>query len=48
VLRRYGWGQAFHFASRTAGQSFEESIVAHEKRLADFLRVGKEHRILVN
>eukprot|EP00048_Salpingoeca_helianthica_P014351 m.221273 g.221273 ORF g.221273 m.221273 type:complete len:352 (-) comp15755_c0_seq1:620-1675(-) len=42
----YGWGQAFHFASRTAGQSFEESIVAHEKRLADFLRVGKDQHVL--
>jgi len=42
----YGWGQAFHFASRTEGQSFDESLVAHEHRLASFLKVGKEHKIL--
>jgi len=42
----YGWGQAFHFASRSTGQSFDESIIAHEKRLADFLRVGKDKRVL--
>jgi len=42
----YGWGQAFHFASRSEGQSFDESILAHEKRLADFLKVGSEHKIL--
>jgi len=42
----YGWGQAFHFASRVEGQTFEESIVAHEHRLADYLKVGKEQRVL--
>jgi len=42
----YGWGQAFHFASRSDGQSFDDSLVAHEHRLASFLKVGKEHRIL--
>jgi sterol 24-C-methyltransferase len=47
LISRYGWGQAFHFASRTEGQSFDESLVAHEHRLASFLKVGKEHKILV-
>jgi len=42
----YGWGQAFHFASRAEGQSFDDSLIAHEHRLAKFLKVGKEHKIL--
>lgn len=29
----YGWGQSFHFATRTKGQSFEESILEHEMYL---------------
>jgi sterol 24-C-methyltransferase len=42
----YGWGQAFHFGPRTEGQSFDSSLVGHEQRLADFLKVGKGQRIL--
>jgi sterol 24-C-methyltransferase len=37
----YGWGQAFHFAPRYMGESFEESIERHEYYLA--LRAGWNH-----
>eukprot|EP00735_Rhodelphis_limneticus_P015120 TRINITY_DN927_c0_g1::TRINITY_DN927_c0_g1_i1::g.16073::m.16073 TRINITY_DN927_c0_g1::TRINITY_DN927_c0_g1_i1::g.16073 ORF type:complete len:379 (+),score=120.58,sp/Q6ZIX2/SMT1_ORYSJ/46.60/7e-94,Sterol_MT_C/PF08498.5/1.6e-22,Methyltransf_31/PF13847.1/7.4e-13,Methyltransf_23/PF13489.1/7.9e-12,CMAS/PF02353.15/2.4e-11,Methyltransf_11/PF08241.7/1.5e-09,Methyltransf_11/PF08241.7/9.5e+03,Methyltransf_11/PF08241.7/2.6e+03,Methyltransf_12/PF08242.7/4e+03,Methyltransf_12/PF08242.7/2.3e-08,Methyltransf_12/PF len=34
----YGWGQSFHFAPRTFGESFHESLRRHEYYLA--LRLG--------
>jgi sterol 24-C-methyltransferase len=37
----YGWGQAFHFAPRYMGESFEEALERHEYYLA--LRAGWNH-----
>jgi sterol 24-C-methyltransferase len=34
----FGWGQSFHFAPRTRGETFRESILRHEHWLA--LRLG--------
>ena len=36
----YGWGSSFHFAPRVPGESFRESLVRHEHRLVDVLRLG--------
>ena len=33
----YGWGRSFHFASRVPGESFRESLIRHEHRIADAL-----------
>ena len=33
----YGWGRSFHFAPRVPGESFRESIVRHERNMADAL-----------
>ena len=33
----YGWGRSFHFAPRVPGETFRESIVRHERNLADAL-----------
>lgn len=42
----YGWGQAFHFAPRYAGEGFEESLERHEYYLA--LRAGwnDKHKLI--
>ena len=33
----YGWGGSFHFAPRVPGESFEASLVRHERYLARVL-----------
>ncbi len=33
----YGWGRSFHFAPRVPGESFEESLVRHQRFLAGAL-----------
>lgn len=35
----YGWGRSFHFAPRVHGESFRESIVRHERFLAQALEL---------
>jgi len=35
----YGWGQAFHFAPRFKGQSFDESIAHHELKIAEAVKM---------
>jgi sterol 24-C-methyltransferase len=35
----YGWGRSFHFAPRTPGQSFKESLALHERNMADALNL---------
>lgn len=36
----YGWGKSFHFAPRVPGESFRESLIRHERRIADALELG--------
>ena len=36
----YGWGESFHFAPRSVGESFPSSVARHQHRLA--LRLGLE------
>ena len=33
----YGWGRSFHFAPRMPGETFKESLVRHERNLANAL-----------
>ncbi len=33
----YGWGRSFHFAPRVPGESFEASLVRHQRHLAQVL-----------
>lgn len=33
----YGWGRSFHFAPRVPGESFEASLIRHERFLAEAL-----------
>lgn len=35
----YGWGKSFHFAPRVQGESFEESLVRHERFLAQAMEL---------
>lgn len=35
----YGWGRSFHFAPRERGESFKESLIRHERNLADALKL---------
>lgn len=42
----YGWGQSFHFATRTKGQSFEESILEHEMYLGRKMKLKEGMNVL--
>ena len=35
----YGWGRSFHFAPRVPGESFGDSLVRHQRKLADTLEL---------
>lgn len=41
-----GWGESFHFAHTLKDESHIDSIVRHEKRIADTLKVGPGKHIL--
>lgn len=42
----YGWGQSFHFAPRHRVESFQESLIRHEHRLALKLGLQPEMKVL--
>ncbi len=42
----FGWGQSFHFAPREKGEAFKDSLVRHERYLADALRLRPGMRVL--
>jgi sterol 24-C-methyltransferase len=42
----HGWGQSFHFATRTKGESFDTSLARAEHYLALRLGLGKGMRVL--
>ena len=42
----FGWGQSFHFAPRHRGESFEASLLRHQRFLADRLALKPGIRVL--
>ena len=42
----FGWGQSFHFAPRRLGESFKESLLRHERYLADRLSLRAGMQVL--
>jgi len=42
----FGWGQSFHFAPRHRGESFEASLLRHQRFLADRLGLTPGMRVL--
>ncbi|WP_420438360.1 sterol methyltransferase [Candidatus Palauibacter sp.] len=42
----FGWGQSFHFAPRRRGESFEASLLRHQRFLADRLALKPGMRVL--
>jgi len=36
----YGWGQSFHFSPRRKGESFNNSIIRHEQRIGEAIRLA--------
>lgn len=42
----YGWGQSFHFAPRTAGETVKESLLRYEHNLALKLKLTAGQRVL--
>ena len=41
----FGWGRSFHFAPRSAGESFAASLARHEHYLADKLGLRPDMRV---
>lgn len=35
----YGWGQSFHFSPRRRGETFAQSIIRHEERIGDSIKL---------
>ena len=42
----YGWGRSFHFASRKRHESFKDSVIRHERFLAEAIGVRPGMRLL--
>mmetsp|Transcript_12341 Transcript_12341/g.23406 ORF Transcript_12341/g.23406 Transcript_12341/m.23406 type:complete len:370 (-) Transcript_12341:537-1646(-) len=42
----YGWGQAFHFAPRNKGESFDASIIRHEVKIAESIKMKPGMKVL--
>ncbi len=42
----FGWGQSFHFAPRRRGESFKESLLRHQRFLADQLSLKPGMQVL--
>mmetsp|Transcript_36001 Transcript_36001/g.78555 ORF Transcript_36001/g.78555 Transcript_36001/m.78555 type:complete len:372 (-) Transcript_36001:383-1498(-) len=42
----YGWGQSFHFAPRNRGESFDQSIIRHELKIADQIKLKPGMKVL--
>ena len=42
----FGWGRSFHFAPRRRGESFNESILRHERFLAEQLAMTSDMQVL--
>lgn len=42
----YGWGQSFHFAPRSAGETVKESLIRYEHNIALKLKLNAEQKVL--
>ncbi|KAJ2201832.1 Delta(24)-sterol C-methyltransferase, partial [Coemansia sp. RSA 520] len=42
----YGWGESFHFARKSIGESLRESIKRHEHTLFDAARISSGMKVL--